>query len=452
MKTDIVIIGAGTSGATAACLLAKKGYQVVLLERRDRENAGARWINDVPPWMFEYAGIDHPEPPEMAVDISPFVMRTDTGKARIFIEKRPMWGVDMRLFVKRLHRTAEELGVTLIDQCQITDISIQKDRPTHIHLKRNDFLGKSQQMTYSADLFIDASGVSQALLRKIPVLDTLCPRLSPQSYIHASQGVFDIIDGAGAKTYLESLREEPGTFICFPAIDGGYSTLMVRIEPNFDHVDILTGVVNDGHHGTGKMCIQAFKQAQPWIGDRVFGGSARIPLSKPYRQFVSTGTAVLGDAACHVFPAHGSGVGSGMIAARILTDVISQYNDPGSLESLWHYQTRFQKERGTLHAAYHVFAKMVQSMSEKEVHTLIEKGLLTKENVFSSLNQQWPIPGVQSVLSIITGSASAPLMALKFLSQVPKIAATSVLFSYYPEQPDGLTHRSWNFFHSLIDR
>ncbi|KPA17725.1 geranylgeranyl reductase [Candidatus Magnetomorum sp. HK-1] len=451
MKADIAIIGAGSSGAAAACLLAQKGYQVVLLERRNQENAGARWINDVPPWMFEYAGIEMPEPPEKVVDFAPFVLRTQNGKGRVYIDQRPMWGIDMRLLIKRLHQKAEKLGVTLIDQCQITDVIIKNNRPIQIALKRNDFLGKSQQMTYKANLFVDASGVTQALLRKVPALDAICPQLPPQSYIHASQGVFEIIDRAGAKNYLETLGEQTGTFICFPAIEGGYSTLMLYINPNFDHVDILTGVVNDGHHGTGETLIHTFRKAQAWIGDRILGGSARIPLHRPYNQFVTEGAALIGDAACHVFPAHGSGVGSGMIAARMLTDAISQYDDPGRLEALWQYQARFQKDRGAVHAAYHVFSTMIQSMSEDDVKKLIEKGLMTKENIISSLNQQLPVPGIESILSMLVGSASAPFIAFKFLTQFPKLAAASVLFSYYPDKAEGLSNHSWKMISSLME-
>ena len=451
MKADIAIIGAGSSGATAACLLAKKGYKVVLLDRRNQENTGARWINDVPPWMFEYAGIELPESPEKVVDFAPFVLRTENGKGRVFIDQRPMWGIDMRLLVRRLHKMAEELGVTIIDQCQITDLTLNNDRPTQIVLKRNDFMGKTQKISYNANLFIDASGVAQALLRRVPILDSICPQLPPKSYIHASQGVFSINDQTGAKNYLEKLKEKVGTFICFPAIDGGYSTLMFRISEEFDHVDILTGVVNDGHHGTGETCLQAFKNEHSWIGDRIFGGSSRIPLQRPYNQFVSDGIALIGDSACHVFPAHGSGVGSGMIAARMLTDAISTHDDPGKLDALWDYQANFQKDRGAVHAAYYVFSQLIQSMSENDVQTLINKGLLTKENILLSLNQHMPVPGIRSIISILTGSVFSPLIGFKFLSQFPKLAAVSMLFSNYPDKVNGVTNYSWKLLSSLTE-
>lgn len=451
MNKDIVIIGAGTAGATAACLLAQKGYQIALLERRDRQNAGPCWINDVPPWMFEQAKLNFPEPPEKRIDFAPFVLRNETGKRRVFIKKRPMWGIDMSLMVKRLHQTAEEVGVTFIDQCQITDIAIQNERPVKIFFKKNDFIGKPQQLSCSASLFVDASGVSQSLMRKVPVLDKMCPKLPPQSYIHASQAVFEIKDRSGANAYLDALNEEAGTFICFPAIEGGYSTLMVRVDPDFDHVDLLTGVVNDGHHGTGEQCIHAFRNRQAWIGGRIFGGSGRIPLNKPYRQFVSPGIAAIGDAACQVFPAHGSGVGSGLLAARMMADAVVQNEDPGSMEALWHYQTNFQKKRGMVHAVYYIFSQMIKTMPAEDVQALVENGLLTKNNVISSLNQQLPIPDSKSVLPMIIGSALSPFIALTFLSQLPKMTLSSLLYSYYPDHHSGLINDSWNYVHSIID-
>ena len=53
-----------------------------------------------------------------------------------------------------------------------------------------------------------------------------------------------------------------------------------------------------------------------------FGGQRAIPLGRPHDTLASDRVALVGDAARQVFSAHGSGIGAGMVAARMLVDAI----------------------------------------------------------------------------------------------------------------------------------
>ena len=66
----------------------------------------------------------------------------------------------------------------------------------------------------------------------------------------------------------------------------------------------------------------------------------------------------MGDAACQVFPAHGSGIGMGLIAGRMLADAVADAVDPGDEQVLWGYQAAFQHEFGGLLAAFDAFRRM----------------------------------------------------------------------------------------------
>ncbi len=48
-RADAVVVGAGTAGAGAALQLARRGMEVVLLDRRPTERGGAQWRNGVRP-------------------------------------------------------------------------------------------------------------------------------------------------------------------------------------------------------------------------------------------------------------------------------------------------------------------------------------------------------------------------------------------------------------------
>lgn len=65
MRADLAIVGAGTAGAAVAALGARAGLDVVCLERRALGDAGARWVNGVPAWCFQAAGLDLPADEEL---------------------------------------------------------------------------------------------------------------------------------------------------------------------------------------------------------------------------------------------------------------------------------------------------------------------------------------------------------------------------------------------------
>ena len=64
-SVDVAIVGAGTAGAAAALLCARRGLRVLAIDRAPLERAGAHWINAVPTRLFDEAGIARPIAPEL---------------------------------------------------------------------------------------------------------------------------------------------------------------------------------------------------------------------------------------------------------------------------------------------------------------------------------------------------------------------------------------------------
>ena len=73
-RPDVLIVGAGTAGAAAALFCARRGLSVVCLDRRPLDEAGARWVNGVPRWVFGAVGLAPPLPPEERSRGVPFRM------------------------------------------------------------------------------------------------------------------------------------------------------------------------------------------------------------------------------------------------------------------------------------------------------------------------------------------------------------------------------------------
>ena len=117
---DVAIIAAGSAGAAAATACARHGMAVALLEAGPLARAGARWINAIPGWTFDEAGVARPTAEE-TLGPPPPVIHIFAGRrqehTRVvtdeFIE------VDMGLMVARLQREARAAGVTLMPACRV---------------------------------------------------------------------------------------------------------------------------------------------------------------------------------------------------------------------------------------------------------------------------------------------------------------------------------------------
>jgi hypothetical protein len=86
----------------------------------------------------------------------------------------------------------------------------------------------------------------------------------------------------------------------------------------------LTGAIPADGHAGGKALRDDLVRAQPWIGAMISGGSAAIPLRRPREELTDGTVALIGDAACQVFSAHGSGIGAGMIAGKLVVDTVAR--------------------------------------------------------------------------------------------------------------------------------
>lgn len=227
-------------------------------------------------------------------------------------------------------------------------------------------------------------------------------------------------------------------------VEGGFSTLQVGVEEDLERVGILAGSIADGQHRTGPELAKAIRAEYPWMGEAEFGGGGVIPLRRPYDRLVAPGIALLGDAACQVFPAHGSGVGVGLIAGRILADAVASSSDPGSLESTWAYQAGFQREVGRVLAFYDAMRRVSQALTSEEIDAMFAAGFLSTGTGAAGIEQRIPGFNARETLSALGGAVRFPALARRVLPWVVRAAAASLHYLRYPQEPDLAALRRWS--------
>ena len=211
------------------------------------------------------------------------------------------------------------------------------------------------------------------------------------------------------------------------------------------------------------------------MGEFISGGSGLIPLRRPYSRFTAPGLALIGDSACQVFPAHGSGIGLGLIAGRMLADAVTGTGDSGNRPTgsggngkesreehtknssalaktsdlgdenvLWKYQLQFQHEFGGLLAAFDAFRRMSTSLGGGGVGRMVGAGLLTESMTRGGLDQKWQTPPPSGVPLMAAKLASVPAVAVKMLPMLARGQLLRSVGTSHPTTPNEELLSKWD--------
>ena len=170
-EPDIVVVGAGTAGCYAAATVAEAGLDVVIVERKDEEEAGHIACGDA------LKGADKfPESiPKSEID-SAFT-NTDVDHGRFEIPSHdtvleiPIPGelavIDRWEYGRNIIAGAERRGVEFHYDTVVQDVTQTDDgRVTGVRAKRN-----GEVVEYAADVTIDAAGSLSILQDKADLAD-----------------------------------------------------------------------------------------------------------------------------------------------------------------------------------------------------------------------------------------------------------------------------------------
>jgi flavin-dependent dehydrogenase len=360
-RFDVAVVGAGTAGAALALRATRAGMRVVCVDRRPLGESGARWVNGVPRWMFAEAGLDEPRGDERLGFGHAFHLVAGRGPERVVVREHDLLDVDMRLLVARLQRGALDAGADLRGEVTVHGVAAGALQTSAGELR--------------ARWLVDASGLAGARLLGQE-------RIDPTDVCAAAQQVRVVRDAAAARAFLERHEVEPRATLCFTSVAGGYSIVSVRVDG--DRVSLLTGSIPALGNPGGLRLLESFVAEQSWIGETLFGGARAIPLRRP-RLLARGPVALLGDAGCQVFSAHGSGIGIGLVAARELGDVLAR---GGTTEQ---YAREFRARWGMLLGTYDVFRRLSQRLSARQVAWMMRARILSEKSVRTGLEQRLPL-------------------------------------------------------------
>jgi flavin-dependent dehydrogenase len=349
----------------------------------------------------------------------------------------------MALLGQRLRGLAADAGVEIVDCVQDLEVQLDPDsgrvRSLTISLE-----GQPVSRTVSTSLVVDASGRRGVVRRVVPDFDRWCPRLPQDELCSASDVHHEVADRAGAEEFLVRHGAVAGDSVTFVGVSGGFSTCAVTVTPDLTHVGMVTGCLANGRYSTGSKIVADRCAQEPWIGPPVATGTGVIPLRRPYARLTAGGVALVGDAACQVFPAHGSGIGIGLVAGSMLAEGVAAVDDPGDPHELWRrYQAPFQRGVGSDLLAFDVLRRATTRLGSDGVDGLVRSGLMGAHTTQTGLEQRWGVPPIGESLSSVAKFVRHPALAAVMFPSLARAQLLRAHAGHYPDELDVEALAKW---------
>lgn len=374
---DVIIVGAGTGGTTAARFCAKEGLHVCLIDTKERSKIGDKICGDaVGNEIFDFLGIPHPKGEELSCHITGAKLYPpNKNKSLTLIDPKQAGYVVHRLeFGQRLLDEALDAGVNEFrDQTIATDLLYENGSVKGVKTKGKD--GQIEELKSS--LVIDASGLHSPLRKKIKS-DVIEREISKQDEILCFREIIEF-----PKRDQEVIDEEYITIILDPSkAPGGY----IWYFPKNDH-SVNLGLGTFMHLGGKvkeyykKYVFDEFIHTSNY--EVISSGGGVCPVRRPMWSCTDDGIIFIGDAAFQVNPLHGGGIDSSMRAGYYAALTASEALEKGdtSLKSLWNYNHKVMTNFGAEFAALDLLRRVLQVLKPEELNFGLEKELLSNAEI-----------------------------------------------------------------------
>jgi digeranylgeranylglycerophospholipid reductase len=318
-STQVVVVGAGPAGSTAAEHAALKGADVVLIERREEIGVPVR-CGELLPSVEEISRIFPNtenlrslfEIPEGLISREIETIRLWSPKGRLYEVSFSAITTDRDRFDQYLASRAERAGATIIRGCECTSVDGNKVL--------------TSKGTIESKVIIGADGPLSRVGRSvgIPRARCLCPAVTSQV-----KGEFD----SKCDMFFGSVA--PGAY--------------AWIIPKKEGANVGLGIAPGFAKESVKEYFRRFAESRGFETERITG--KYVPMSGPVKTSVVGNTLVVGDAAGHVMPVNGGGIPIAMICGRIAGKAAAKTAMKGapleSYERLWKRQVEASLRTGT---------------------------------------------------------------------------------------------------------
>jgi len=374
---DVIIVGAGTGGSTAARFVAEKGLKVCLIDRKEKNKIGDKICGDaVGTDIFDFLSINHPKDEELSCRIKGAKLFTPDLKKCIDLidSKQAGYIVNRIAFGQRLLHEALDAGVEqFMDKTMVLDLLYNKNFVAGVKVK----LKNGDKIDLKSKLVIDASGFYSPIRKKVKsvliekeILKEDCI-LCYREIVKFSPQDLKVKDPEYISIILNSEKAPGGYIWYFPrnesSVNIGLGTFM----------DYKGKVKNLYQQNVFKEYIKTSKY------EIISSGGGVVPVRRPIWSCADDGIMLIGDAACQVNPLHGGGIDpsmrGGFFAANTALTAIEK--EDYSINSLWGYNYSIMTSIGAEFASLDLLRMTLQVLPNADLNFALQQDLLSGEEI-----------------------------------------------------------------------
>ena len=426
---DIVVVGAGTGGCYAAATAANAGYDVVVVERKNEEEAGHIACGDALKGADEF-----PEAIPKSRIQSAFT-NTDVDHGRFEIPQEntvleiPVPGelavIDRWEYGRLIIEGAKEAGAEFHYDTVVKDVTQREDgRVTGVRGKAD---GDIQR--YNGELVIDAAGSLSILQDKADFGDATFD--TNVNYSQFSSAYREIVHVDEPVEWDDALVFKPtkraaGYLWYFPRTDTEINAGL-GFQMNEEPMHLVEDLKQDLRDRP------EFDGAE--VEDKL---GAALPTRRPYDSATAPGFIAVGDAAAHVNPTTGGGIAGAAYAGKYAAEAAMDAIEDGETNeaNLWEYNERVMDHFGARYAALDVYNIFSTAVDVDDLMGLL--GALPANNLAEALYSGSTSIGWK--LKIQTAIKSLGHWDLIYDLYKTKRLADDLIDHYetYPNHPDGM--------------
>jgi len=354
-ECDIVVVGAGTAGCYAAATAAKAGYDVVVVERKNEEEAGHIACGDA------LKGADAFPEAIPKSQLEPSFTNTDVDHGRFEIPQEntvleiPVPGelavIDRWEYGRRIIEGAENAGVEFHYDTVVKDVTQREDgRVTGVRGKRRGDIHR-----YDADVVVDAAGSLSILQDKADLEDaTFDTNVNYSQFCSAYREIVEVeepVEWDDALVFKPTERAA-GYLWYFPRTDTEINAGL-GFQMTEEPMQLVEDLKNDLRNRP------EFEGAE--VEDKL---GAALPTRRPYDSATAPGFMSVGDAAAHVNPTTGGGIAGAAYAGKYAAEAAMDAIEDGDVSegNLWEYNECVMDHFGARYAGldvYNIFSTAV---------------------------------------------------------------------------------------------
>ena len=381
---DIIVAGAGISGATAAAMAGKMGKNVLLLDRNSADEPGKKtvwgWVcgdavarSHISYVQKNLGNTFSDSSLGLKVD-GVMALSPDLGYKLPF--EGEGYSLERPLFAAELYNLAMKNGAEFKGRFNVEGPIIEDNKVTGVYGKNE----KGEEEKIHGEVVIDALGIASLLRRKLPENPYIDREIDYEDleltgrFIYKTDGSFKDLKYYDSKNALIHLNQEvaPGGYgWVFPKTEG-----RVNVGLGVQHKSLELRNRKFGANDTLKSLIEKyvkwnplFKEYQIDNGHKNGEGYWSVSVRRQMEGMVFPGYIGAGDSMASANPLSAGGIGPGLIGGILAgkAAAIAVESKDTSLENLWGYNVDYVKQYGKSMAGMEIFRIFLQSMNNQDI-------------------------------------------------------------------------------------